>query len=469
MPYPYLEIPLRGEEGVWIHASAYKDDHYNFHLEDDDLNLNELLLLLGLARRGDNLGYLTVEVPGITFGENEQNGWLSFLNASNSIQTLNQSLERHRHAFIAQRPRLANVLRQSLLENRGDEWRLRWDCQQICFAPSAFRGSFRLKTPRDCNSGGELTIEMNEISNNILTFAPQQLYRGPATQAVGRALFFMNMNPIEIGAPYVFRSSVDEFCIEIYNLLGGNYHAQRDELRNDPILLLNQIPRPEQIRTHEDKIFNIYTEYLGVDRECEIYRQFGQGLNMIEGANVPWFITELKNTVRQNFREAFAQWWEDYASLARDIIRLVIAIYNADMAFLLQGGALSAAILKRNCNPVIQYLMRGVRAPLTFDAVAMKRRQMLNNPSAERFRTTLSHDKLVQGIRQWGCFNFYSNIVYGNGGLAWYLYYLIDFKLYGDRDQECILPFYTESNRERSLTPPDGFQALSAAGYYAYV
>jgi hypothetical protein len=457
MPYPYLVVPWETDKNVWIHGSAYKDDHHEFTLNPDQA---KLLLIMGLARRSDlgNFADGALNALGITL---RNDGWLSFSDASNTlIQALYESLEQYRAEFLQHRPAL-RALNQPLLENNNVDWRLRWPSQQICFSPSAFQGSFRLNDL-------VVTIEMKPTKDAIFQ-SNQPLYADEVTSAVGRALLFMNMNPLEIGAPYVFRSAVENFCTKIFTTLGGNYPGQEPQVRNDPILLIFQIlnsKKAQNMHDFEANMFTIYHSFISLQFQEELRNQFQDALDNMS-THMTWIINSLIDTVQQDFKEQFDSFWNMYVLLISDILASIIATYDDDMKDLLQGGQLNAAILNRHTQDV-QNLMQKIagRNPmdLTYEALEQRTKAMSNNFHTERFRSSLNHNNSIQGIRQHGCFDFYDYKKYGHKG-GWYLYYLIDFRVYCGAGNECVLPFYAEPGQECALYSPDGYEAISAVVY----
>jgi hypothetical protein len=402
--YPKIVIPLNAGEPGWIQGGKMSANEDEFKL-DDSLQA-ALLLMLGLARRGD-LGTLRVKLEGV---ELDGDGWLKFTSGrfDEPIEGLKNFLEAHRETQIKKRLKskeMPEMLHFPLLQNEGNRWRLAWAPENVCFSPHAFRGFLRLSRLQKGKRKGILTVEMNVIENDFVEFTPRPLLVAVPTSAlITEALFFMNRNLEEIPAFAALGNGVKAFCDRAYRLLVGKEPTENENL----LTFLRQPPIRENLT--EDERQRLQKAQKGI-------RELARRHIAAERAKIDEIAFSVKGFLTR------------YVTLMEDIEALLAAklLPSAKNQITWQKRATSAEDIEKKIEQLPKKQIK-VR---------------------DRFRDRLRKE-FDLGAK--GCLDFYSN-----SGL---LYYLIDFKIY-DGDV-CILPFHTERNRDRvlSLAPYSTLKAV---------
>jgi hypothetical protein len=389
--YPKIVIPLNAGEPGWIRGGKMPTSEDEFKL-DDPLQA-ALLLTLGLARRED-LGALHIKRKDI---ERQGDGWLKFTRGKfdEPLTQLESFLEAQMEIQIGQHLNHKETLRFPLLQNKGNQWRVAWAPENVCFSPLAFRGALRLGEVHDGKRKGTLTIEMKVIENDYVKFDPKPLLvDAPMTHKVTEMLFFMNRNLKEMPAFAALADGVTAFCRQAYRLLSGKDPAEPQEtlfhfLSQSTKGNLTEDDR-QRLRRAQDKIRELADAHIAAERAKIAAITFS-----VEG-----FLTQ-------------------YIASMDEIKALLVAKLSTDARD--QIAWQKKATTVENIDQRVPNLH--------------KEKDKLRDKFRNRLRKKID-------LSAKGCEDFSSN--------EELLHYLIDFKIYADDTR--VLPFHTERNRDHLLS-----------------
>ncbi|MDR1378044.1 MAG: hypothetical protein LBJ36_03235 [Synergistaceae bacterium] len=431
-------------------------------------------MLLGLAQYGAAVGTLTIRMSGVALADS---GWIDVVSDPSAAAGL--------HALDIRLNQWCDKLclpaaNRQILVRDGTQWRLAWNIDQIMFSRQAFHGELRLNLaghfnpdPRAYNNftiqkDNALTIEMGEINNAYLQFTPAKplVQDAAVTAAVAKTLLFMNMNPVGI-VTFAFRQQLERYWRYLYNALQnnnlGSWNGMASENSREQAFLMNrnywQVLK-DVLKGHEPIAANLnsptvqsYIEQLqsdctSVNERQKVMDVFNNVLQDIrKRPNAPWFLFLLIDLIKEEFNDEFDRLWEDYVQFTEDIF-LWLRSLIIPAAVTLQ----EQLHLQRRYKDLAGFM---------HDLDVFKGQEMR---LPDRFRSNLTHSATLKTIAQKGC-TLYNNFSLPGWGKQWFLFYAINFKIYGNG--ECILPFDGDPQmaRDFSYTPPYSSSELTNATY----